>query len=504
MAKDLRLIQGSKSVRMEDLPEDAWRFISGNSGSGDVKSTYSKVAILFRCINARADAAASIPFRLENSRGRAVETSDDWQGGKGWIPHPRQLIRQFFMSMDFTNTVYAARLYNKYRVPKGLQYFLPTTITPKWDENGNLLYFERRAGNTQREMQPEEMFYLWVQDAFTEVGASTSTPVKAAMQAAGVLGSLDAFIQTYFEHGAIDPVIGAIPRNTPSEERERAQGLLNQMVTGIRNAFQIRLVATEDVKLTQPLRNGLDSLKNNNLTQEQRENISLALGVPLSFLLGNQANFATASQEEKTLIRWGVQPRLEILYEALDEQLYKPLGVRLKPDFDNLEMFQEEEVQRGAALSSFLDAVGKAQNKEQFMAAAGVFGYDITVEQADQLFPVKEEKPVEPPAPVVEPPAEPQNRAISELVTWRKKSLNAGKLVTWHSTVIPPYIHHHITEADDWEKAMGEAREMLISNPDESILELAKSLNNLASKSDPAPVNVNITTPPISVTLKNE
>jgi hypothetical protein len=145
------------------------------------------------------------------------------------------------------------------------------------------------------------------------------------------------------------------------------------------------------------------------------------------------------------------------------------------------------------------------------MAAAGVFGYDITVEQADQLFPVKEEKPKQ--EPPQEPPqeqpqeqtqAEPTNRAIAELVTWRKKSLNAGKLVTWHSTVIPPYIRHHITEADDWEKAMGEARDMLLNKPDESILELAKSLNNLASKSDPAPVNVNITTPPVSVTLKNE
>lgn len=472
MRDDMYMMQGAAKVRMEDLPPDAWRVLVGQSGESNSQHLYANVAALFRAINARADAAASIPFRIENRRGRAVETSDKWQGGNGWLPNPRLFIRQAFMSMDFTNAVYAARLMNRYKIPKGLQYFVPTSITPKWDEEtGELIVFERKTGKIQKTFTPDELFYAWIQDAFTEVGASPNTPVKAAMAAAGVLRNLDEFVKSYFEGGAIDPVIAAVPRATDKDERDRVESWLNRSLTGLRNIGKIRLMSSDDVKLTQPLRNGLDSLKKTELTKDKREDIGLALGIPVTFMLSDQANYATATQNEKTLIRWGVQPRLEQLYDALDAQLYQPLGVRLRPDFDSLEMFQEEEVNKMQAANTLLDVAGKAKSKEQLTAVFTIMGIDATEEQIEQLMPKVEE-----PEPTQDKPQEiavtdtmvedtndvQQNtRAIIEIGRWEKKSNNAGKLVTWHTVEIPETIRTHIMQADDWRKGMSEARDML-------------------------------------------
>lgn len=466
---ELYYMQGKNKVRMEDLPPEAWRFITGvEHGENTPQEIYGRTAFLFRAVNARSDAAVSVPFRLENRRGRAVETSSDWQGGLGYLPNPRVLIRQLMMSIDFTNQAYAKVLKNRYKVIKGLQYFLPHTIKPKFDNDGNLESFERTVKGNKFEIPIDEMFYVWKQDAFTEVGASPYSPVKAALKSAGILGNLDMVLETFFEQGALDPIIGAIPRATPPDERERAEGILNSALTGIRNFFKVKLIATEDVKL-QPLRTGLDFLKNTTMTQEQRENVCVALGVPLSFMLGNQANYATATQEEKTLIRWGVQPSLELIFSEMSRQLYQPLGYNLKPDFDSLETFQEEEKEKTAAANSLIDLANKAKTKEQLQSVIDIMGIDAKPEQVEALFvepaPVPtqlEEKPNESDDKQnVEKPKEVDTKALVEIGRWEKKSLSAGKLVTWHTVDIPEDVRTHIIQHNDYKVAFSEARQML-------------------------------------------
>lgn len=510
---DLYYMQGNNKIRMEDLPPEAWRFITGvEHGENTPQEIYGRTAFLFRAVNARSDAASSIPFRLENRRGRAVETSDDWQGGLGYLPNPRVLIRQFMMSMDFTNQTYARVLKNRYKIVKGLQYFLPYTIKAIFDSDGNLEGFERTVKGNKFEIPTDEMFYAWKQDAFTETGASPYSPVKAALKSAGVLGNLDMVLETFFAQGALDPIIGAIPRATPPDERERAENILNSALTGIRNFFKIKLIATEDVKL-QPLRTGLDFMKNNTMTQEQRENVCVALGVPLSFMLGNQANFATATQEEKTLIRWGVQPSLELLYSELSRQLYQPLGYTLKPDFDSLEMFQEEEKEKTAAANSLMDLSLKAKTKEQLQAVIDVMGIDAKPEQVQALFvestPQPEQTQVKPIEDDVKEdevkPKEVNTKALVELGRWEKKSVTAGKLVTWHTMEIPEDARRHILDADDWQKAFGDARGMLAGQKQESsedIKALADAINKLANSESKSTQPMTFNMPAINLTTQ--
>lgn len=484
MAKDTYLLQGNTKVRMEDLPPEAWRLITGGDNESDAQNRYSTVAVLNAAINARADAASSIPFRIESKRGKVVESSDDWNGGMGFLPKPKTIIRQLFMATDFTNQCYAKILKNRFGVVKGLQYFIPSTVTPKWDENGNLLHFIRTIkGQELPPITPDEMFYHFIQDAFVEVGASKNTPIRAALAGANVLWALDTFVQSYFENGAIDPVIAAIPRNTDKDERERIQGILNGAITGIKNAFKIFVASSDDVKLTQPLRNGLDSLKKTELTKEQRESIGFALRVPITFLTADGYTFATATQTEKSFIRWGIQPRHEGLFEALSYLLYEPLGYKLKPDYDGLEAFQQEEVERSSALGAFMSAVNNARSKEQLQSAMTIMGYDFTPEQVDALYPKEKEpeRPVEatPQEVVVSEDSPEIVKALVELSRWQKKSVHNGKLATWHTLIIPENIRSHIINSTDWTKAFDEARQML-TQPQNDIKALAESINKLA------------------------
>ena len=60
----------------------------------DTETFYtSRVAIVYRGMNIRANAVSSIPFDLINIKtGDVVDSSDDWQNECGFIPNPEALL----------------------------------------------------------------------------------------------------------------------------------------------------------------------------------------------------------------------------------------------------------------------------------------------------------------------------------------------------------------------------------------------------------------------------
>ena len=60
------LFTGGKSVRLEDLPEEAWRVIAGEGGGqGEAAKLYAVVSWLYRCIDIRAGAVANMPWEIK-------------------------------------------------------------------------------------------------------------------------------------------------------------------------------------------------------------------------------------------------------------------------------------------------------------------------------------------------------------------------------------------------------------------------------------------------------
>ncbi len=73
-----KIFNGVKAISINDLPEEAWHYLAGGPEkipSGDVRSHWSVVAVLYRAVAIRAQAVASLPFALVDQRARRPQSS---------------------------------------------------------------------------------------------------------------------------------------------------------------------------------------------------------------------------------------------------------------------------------------------------------------------------------------------------------------------------------------------------------------------------------------------
>ena len=421
---------GRKSVSL--LNPDAWVNMFGTQGKVNDARLYQTVAILNRCIRMRSDAAAHIPFALRKGK-TDVTTSDDWVDPKGIMPNPRRLLRQLECALLFTNAAYAWKNPNQYGITKGLQFFSPQTTQPMFNEStGELLYYIR----PDRQYSPDEVMSVWYQDGITEVGPSAATIVGAASAAAGVLHYLDQFAQSYFQRGAIKVTILGVPQGTSKESRDEVEGFFNRALTGIRNAFAVKAINADAIKPT-VIGDGIEALANNTLTVQEREDIATAFGVPMSMVMSNAANYATAQQDERNLIQWAVLPDCELIAEALTEQVYGKWGYTFEFRPETMDSFQEDEVNRAGAYAQYVGSGMKPST------AAQIVGIEMPADmEYSDLDPEPEPEPEPIPAALApfagqdNPPAEPMieepvkrltPEIIKELNIWQWKAAKALK-----------------------------------------------------------------------------
>ena len=349
------ITDGSVKANLDSLPPDAWRLLTGRTDSDAVKLSQT-VQTLKRCLTIRKDAASSVPFALVNIKsGKDLETSEAWQGGMGYMPNPRRILAQFMGSLDFYNAAYALKRVNRFGYGKGLQYMTAPSIQPQIDKLEGLTGFKRTTGETM-DFKPDEVLYVWLPDEHTELGPAKGSIVDAALADSGVIDNLNAFVADYFSKGAVKPTILGVPPGTPKPEAEALQARWDSMMSGIKNAWRALVFPSGQITPT-VIGEGLAGLKNNALSKDAREGIAIATGIPMSIIMSNAANFATATQDEKNLIRWGISTQLMYIAEALTEQVYQPLGYRFEFRTEQENAFQQEEVERANAVSTLSAAI---------------------------------------------------------------------------------------------------------------------------------------------------
>ena len=89
-----------------------------------------------------------------------------------------------------------------------------STIRPIIEPGEGLKGFIRVIGSNQIELAIDEVAYFWLPDPSIEVGPPSWSPVKAALRAAGVLGSMDRFTTNFFDRGAIKATLDGASHNT--------------------------------------------------------------------------------------------------------------------------------------------------------------------------------------------------------------------------------------------------------------------------------------------------
>jgi len=176
-------------------------------------------------------------------------------------------------------------------------------------------------------------------------------------------------VQSFFQRGGIKPTMLMVKGVPTPADREKIEGVWDKIVHGWTK--YLGKVFNADAIDTKVIGEGIDNLTDSSLHDAKLADIAMAAGMPLSLLLSNSANYATAKTEYTVWFRDSVIPWAWFMQGQLNEQLFKPLGLRFEFRPEMSEKGQEEEKERAGAYRAYVSSGMKPS------IAAQVVGIDL-------------------------------------------------------------------------------------------------------------------------------
>jgi hypothetical protein len=407
-----------------------------------------------------ANATANIPFALINAvSGEDYDTSADWKNKVGFMPDPVELLRLWRLSLTMTNMAYGfmeGKTLGKRMLNTNLRYIVPSTLTPVVDNEG-LKLFKRSIQNVTTDYLPlpepgGRILYMWRLDHTTEILPSPKTEYLAMMNAAGILYYSDTFIKSFFQRGGIKPTMLSVKGNILKDAMEKLENVWTRVIRG--EYKYLGKVFNGDSITASVIGEGVDSLKDQGITDNSLSAVAMAIGMPLSLLLANSANYATAQTEYVSWYRDSLTPWCVFMAGCLNNQIFIPMGLYFEFRPEMTDPGQEDEVARASAFGTYVTAGVKPSLAAQIVGIEMPAGYEF-----EDLDPEEASEPEPTPEPVQEPVEETQydeTEMQAEMRRWRKKAtkaLKAGKsaLVEFVSDIIPDdarqYIERRLIDA---------------------------------------------------------
>ena len=515
---------GAKSVNIPmDFDSDLGWTPPGKSAEGG--QLYASVAAVFRAAHINADALAALPFALVDERGDDYDVSEDWQNKIKVMPNPRELLRLWRLSLFVANAAYGYIDRQKVggRNVDKLRYIAPTTITIDADADG-LRGFERQIGARKIYWQAADprVVHMFRRDYDTELLPSDNTELNACLASAGIMYYSDNFIRDFFKRGGIKPTMLMVKGIPQPAAQERLETYWDRLMRGMTRV--VGKVFNADMIEAKQIGAGADDLKDTALYRQAIENVAMASGIPLSLLLANSANFATAQAEYASWYRDSVTPWANFVADALNDTLFARMGLRMEFRPEQAAPGQEEEVQRAQAARQYYDILAAGGYSQPLKLAFQITGVDLPPDIDPETLDVKGEEAAPlpragaapQPAPQPETPAArfaPNWAQFEEMKIWRDKAFRAAKNnaappVDFECIELPAEVAADIRAALVMAKGERDIRAAFdydaaprpVSD-DEGIKALADALNALAAKytaqpapaPTPQPITVNLT-----------
>lgn len=420
---------------------DAWKHWSQGPAT-PTQRTYQVIPVVFRAVAKIAQSVGSMPFTIykgSKKSNKEVDASNDYQNAVGFLPNPGALFATLSQSLDLSGAAYLYPNRNPAKYTKELQFWSIGSCMPNYSTTtGELESFTRTTQSGQVQYTPDDVIWFWLPDPFVENGPPKAFPVSNALNAAGVLGNLDIFVAQYFRRGAVRPLVVSVKGMPNQAERERMETWFTRLMGGVKNAFKWNIFNADTVGITQ-VGDGLDQLRDTELTEQKRQDIAMALGIPMDVLFDSgDANRATADAHRLNYYEQTIVPRCQFIASILNERLLEPEGYRLEFEPDALDIFSEDENERASALNIFVSA------GFELLDACDLLGIDLTKEQRAKYEAKQKEKEAraeeltaqlaKQPAPGQQPEEDQEDEDDEEemdaaksadLDKWRRKALNA-------------------------------------------------------------------------------
>lgn len=423
------LLDEKKNVSL--FSDEGWANL-GTTSNATQDEQFARVAAAFRAYHIKANTVGGMPFTLYKGEDE-FDSSSAWQNKVGFLPNPSDLFRINTLSLIATNTAYNLRTKDAlgYKT-KGLYPAVAYSFTINTNlRTGEAESITRKVGQQSEKftMDDPRLVRLWRLDHTTEVLPSRNTEAQAIMSSAGQILYADQWIQHFYRSGGIAPTLIAMKGlidNTQKEEKEKSWSdwLLGVGRSWLRRA---RIYNAEAMEVKQ-LGSSVADLKNTDVYRQAMENIAIGAGMPLSMLLSNSANYATAEAEKRTWINNEIAPLVEWMAYEYNRQVFTPLGLRLAFRPETLDEQQEDEVSRASAVSTFMDFFAKCPTFEIFVGTCATFGYELTDDLLSAAQAYYAAKPADEPASPPQPKSwTPSSKEMREMEDWRKTALKRFK-----------------------------------------------------------------------------
>lgn len=322
---------GIKSIPISQFPAEAWTSLLGSSldySGQQVLNLYESVPWLFRGVNARSDAVANLPVTFMVNGKEVIDYTPpfylEWETFLNEIEGDLTLFGAAYYWMDIDKPLRTRKI----------ERLTPNSIKPILSSELGLVGFERKISGKTTKFSIDEIGWIWLPNRRKELGNGTS-PAYAALKASGTLTAVDSFIGKFFEQGTISPTIIGLDDSVEDADVQRIENWFKRTVTGVKNAFGA-VAIRGSIKPALLSQNDLEKLSLKTLTDEKREDIATALGVPQTLLFSNAANYACISGTQLVYTPNGAIPIVDLsagdtIYQYDDTGIVTNVVVAITP-----------------------------------------------------------------------------------------------------------------------------------------------------------------------------
>ena len=320
--------------------------LQGSAQLSGTREAYRRVPMVYRCVNLRADAIASVPYVIERN-GQPSE----WP----FKTDLQTIIKETEKSLLLRGAAYWVKQYQG-RALVSFQQLNAWTVKTRFNEAYynptnpvEALSFEQSIqGKIYGPWTSDQMLYFRESSMDDDVGPGLAA-TEVAMQAAQLAHYVERFASAFFEHGAQPVTIISMPSDTSEPEFKRFMQNWVQRFTGVLNSFRTAFVRGGDIK-AQVITPAIKDLMLTELTDSTTTTMSTTYGVPRTMLEASAANYATANSDRQSFWRETIIPRLPLFEHVLNTQLLNPLGYDFRFNPEALEVMQEDEAARASSL----------------------------------------------------------------------------------------------------------------------------------------------------------
>lgn len=355
-----------------------WDYLGGDPNSTEdltPDKLYSIVSWVYRCVGIRGDSVASMPFVVKRGDTEVYEfdgltPQDDPPPELEWLTGLPQMLKL----VEIANTLGGRAYFEKRPNMLGnrtLQYdwLLPWSVTPIFNNvpnkhgrevdptlpQGHLLGFWRDLLPLQRPIrfEPDELLYFWLPDYAVEIGPAKNYPARAILQNAGVVANMDAFLEGYFDRGLIKATLLKYKDAVSPDEAKRVKEWWGRVVAGIKNVWSTQVVRGDFEAVV--LGEGIKDLRDNVLSSDEKKDIAIGMGVPLSKLDSTASTDSNRDADDRQYIEETIIPAVNWIYAMVNKQVLNDTGYSIVARPQSLRVMQTDETMRASAFKSYRD-----------------------------------------------------------------------------------------------------------------------------------------------------